>query len=97
MNRFHQIHLRITINIFSLPDGPIGPLQVDENYTGRGLAKIVTKETLRQIAELGHANVAFIFEWNAPSRAIFEKLGFQEVGKVCRIFTLASESIENSG
>lgn len=92
----NEFHIRI-INHFSLPDGPLGPLQVDENYVGRGFGKNVTKETLRQIASMGNDNVAMIFEWNAPSRAIFEKLGFQlQAGKIYRIFSLPMESIENS-
>lgn len=71
----------------SLPDGPLSVLQVDKNYYGRGFGKIVTKAVLRQIAEMGHDNVACIFEWNKPSRQIFEKLGFRLVGKINRIIT----------
>lgn len=91
----NKIH--IFINNSSLPDGPLGPLQVVENYSGRGLGKIVCKETLRQIASMANDNVAMIFEWNAPSRAIFEKLGFQlQAGKIYRIFSMPTEYIENS-
>lgn len=72
-------------------------MQVVENYSGRGLGKIACKETLRQIASMENDNVAMIFEWNAPSRAIFEKLGFQlQAGKIYRIFSMPTESIENS-
>lgn len=79
----------IFIENFSLPDGPLGLLQVDDNYTGRGIGRIVSKETLRQIASSGKDNVAMIFEWNTPSRAIFENIGFQlQTGKIHRIFTL---------
>lgn len=82
---------------FSLPDGPLGPLQVDEKYTGHGLGRVVCKETLRQIASLGIDNVAVIFEWNVASRAIFEKLGFQlEPGTIRRIFSQPNETIGNS-
>lgn len=89
--------MRIFVDDSSLPDGPLGPLQVDENYTGRGFGQIVSKETLRQIASLGNDNVAMIFEWNVASRAIFEKLGFQlQTGKICRIFSVPRESIESS-
>lgn len=87
----------IFVHDFSLPDGPLGPLQVVENYTGRGFGQIVSKETLRQIASLGNDNVVIIFEWNAPSRVIFEKLGFQlQNGKIRRIFSVPEESIESS-
>lgn len=91
----NEIH--IFTNNSSLPDGPLGPMQVVENYSGRGLGKIACKETLRQIASMENDNVAMIFQWNAPSRAIFEKLGFQlQAGKIYRIFSMPTESIENS-
>lgn len=90
MNSRITLSFSVIFKHSSLPDGPLGPLQVDEKYAGRGFGRVVCKETLRQIALLGNDNVAVIYEWNAPSRAIFKKLGFQlQDDKIYRIFSTA--------
>ncbi|XP_031631312.1 uncharacterized protein LOC116345775 isoform X2 [Contarinia nasturtii] len=79
--------------LFSYSTGFLGPLQVDENYYGKGYAGLVTKYVAKKIAENGHDAYASIVEKNAPSRSLFTKLGFKSIGEVQRIQTESKLSI----
>lgn len=64
------------------PTGLVAALQTDEQHFGKGYALLAVKEVSKQIAQLGHDVYSDIFEMNRPSRGLFEKLGFEVVGKV---------------
>lgn len=72
----------------SLPAGPLGALQVDKEFYGRGLGMVVSKMLSRKIAELGQDIGACVFEENIHSLAIFKKMGFSVVDKIHWIETL---------
>lgn len=62
-------------------------LQTDMDYLGHGYASLVVKAISKQVAELGHDITVGVFDVNTPSRALFEKLGFNVIGNVHWICT----------
>lgn len=72
---------------FRFPTGVVLHLQTVENHYGHGYGSLVTRAISKQVAELGHDIYASISEENKPSRALFAKLGFEQVGRVTSICT----------
>lgn len=62
-------------------------LQTDDQHLGKGYARVVIKHMSKRIAEIGHDVYTDILEGNIPSRTLFGKLGFEEVGKIHYIDT----------
>lgn len=62
-------------------------LQTDEKHYGKGYGSLVTKSISKQIAQSGYDLYAGVAESNTASRRLFEKLGYQNVGKLYAICT----------
>lgn len=58
------------------PAGPLGALQVDAEFYGRGLGMLVAMALSREIAESGQDICATIYKDKVHSLAIFKKMGF---------------------
>lgn len=69
-------------------DGQAGGIHVLREYNGLGIGRVLAKHLLRQIAQLGFMNVICILPDNKYSRNIFEPMGFKEIGKTGRVFTV---------
>lgn len=65
-----------------LQAGPVGALQVDNNYHGKGFGTLVCKAVTKKIGELDQDVCACLVSSNKTSRRIFEKIGFNIVDKV---------------
>lgn len=70
-----------------MPTGMLATLQTDEKHYGKGYGTLVTKVISKQIAQSGYDLYAGIAESNTASRRLFEKLGYQNVGKFYAICT----------
>lgn len=62
---------------FRLQAGPLGALQVDENYKRRGLGTLVAKAMAVKLADMDQDTFALVNTTNQPSRTMFEKIGFK--------------------
>ena len=60
--------------------GHLAMLQTEEDHTRKGYASLVTKALSREIAEEGHWPLGTILLENKNSVAMFEKLGFRNIG-----------------
>lgn len=65
----------------------MGVLQTDAKYTRNGYGTLVTKCLCRKIAIMGFDVYAEVVENNAPSKSLFEKLGFKSIERVQWIVT----------
>lgn len=66
----------------TLPMGALGLLQVQESHKRMGLGSLMVKSMSKMNAEKGIETLAPVVEENAASRAMFRKIGFQEIDKV---------------
>lgn len=92
-----EIVFRLFYSVFTfrLESGLIGALQTDEKYYGHGYGALVTKCLSKNIAEMGSDVYAEIAEDNKASRSLFNKHGFEPVGKVHWILTKGTWSPDN--
>lgn len=81
---FHLVVLRFAA-------GPLGVLQVDDEYRGRGYGTLVCKAMTKKLGEAGDDVFGCVFEANTPSRKMFENCGFKIVDKVHWIQTYPFE------
>lgn len=68
----------------------IGLLQTEEDQYGKGFATIIVKEIAKQIASKNNDVTACVVLANNPSRALFEKLGFEAID-VCSWLTVVEK------
>nr|XP_040239532.2 uncharacterized protein LOC120959876 isoform X1 [Anopheles coluzzii] len=66
---------------FRLQAGPLGALQVDEEYKRRGFGTVVAIAVAKQIANLGQDCFALVNAANVPSKKMFERIGFKHDGE----------------
>lgn len=62
--------------------GPIGTVYTNPLYRNRGFATSVAKIIFQKIGQSGFGATSCVKEMNLASRAIFEKIGCQNVGQV---------------
>lgn len=79
---------------FRSSNGLISALQTDQNHYGHGYGLLVTKAISKKIAEMGTNPCSTVYEWNTPSRRIFEKLGYKEMGSIFHMFTKRKSSLK---
>jgi len=64
-------------------DGTIGEIvrvYTDEEYRGKGLAKILINKIIEFAKELGYKKLILdVWEYNLSARAVYKKLGFVEI------------------
>ncbi|XP_055685166.1 uncharacterized protein LOC129791164 [Lutzomyia longipalpis] len=82
---------RLVAWCFRLQAGALGALQVDKEYQRRGLGTLITKAMIRKLCDLRMDTFAFVNCDNAPSRRMFEKLGFIETDYVYWLRTLPTD------
>ena len=73
---------------FRLQAGPLGALQVDEEYKRRGFGTVVAIAVAKQIANLGQDCFALVNAANVPSKKMFERIGFKHDGEAYWVRTL---------
>lgn len=59
--------------------GSLGVLQVLPSHRRLGLGGLLVRYLSKRISELGEEVLAPVVSENAPSRKMFEKLGFQQI------------------
>lgn len=79
---------------FRLQAGPLGALQVDEEFKRRGLGTLVAKKMCSILAEMGQDTFALVNVANIASRNMLEKLGFKEIDKCYWLRNIPNEPIE---
>ncbi|GAB0099331.1 glycine-N-acyltransferase-like protein 3 isoform X1 [Sergentomyia squamirostris] len=83
---------RLVAWCFRLQSGALGALQVDEQFKRRGLGTLVAKAMIRKLTDLRMDTFAFVNVDNAPSRRMFENLGFIQIDYVYWLRTLPTDS-----
>ena len=61
--------------------GQLGILQTLEDHQGKGYAKLMVKALAKEIATDGHNPFGTVIVGNTTSENLFEKLGFEMLGK----------------
>lgn len=79
---------------FRLQAGPLGALQVDENYKRKGLGSLVTKKMCLIMAEMNQDTFALVNVTNAASRKMLEKVGFKAIDKCYWLRNFPKEPFE---
>lgn len=78
----------VIFTFISWPLGGLAALQVEREFMGQGLGTLAVKAISQKIAEMGYDIRAGVKEGNAPSQALFEKLGFTKASTFYMLATL---------
>lgn len=65
-----------------MPSGPLGALQVDEDYKRKGYGSLILKLMAIKLAEIDHDTLGCIVLKNVASHDMFKKNGFKVVDNV---------------
>ncbi|XP_058122351.1 uncharacterized protein LOC131293172 [Anopheles ziemanni] len=77
-----------------LMTGAHGVLQVPIEHSRKGYGTIIAKAMAKKLAKMGHNSYAYVTDTNEPSRALFDKIGFQNVGTMCWARTVPRKLVE---
>lgn len=64
-------------------NGAIGLLHVKEQFRSRGFGEYLVRLFARTFGDRGLDTTAAVLEGNAPSRGLFQKLGFEVLNSIC--------------
>lgn len=79
---------------FVWPTGAIGPLEVAKDHFRKGYGTLITKAIAREVAKVGLNCYGTVVSTNAPSIAMFNKLGFQRLETTYYVRTFAKKLVE---
>ncbi|KFB42252.1 hypothetical protein ZHAS_00009931 [Anopheles sinensis] len=77
-----------------LPTGAQGVLQVPAEHARKGYGTIIVNAMAKKLAKMGQNSYAYIIDTNEPSRALFDKVGFQNVGTMYWARTVPRKLVE---
>ncbi|XP_055375840.1 uncharacterized protein LOC129608382 [Condylostylus longicornis] len=72
--------------------GSLGILHIKEGYKRQGFGSLLVRKMSKSLADMNEDTTAPVVIKNTPSRNMFKKLGFEEVGKNYWVDTTASDS-----
>lgn len=67
---------------YILQSGAMGALQVCPEFQGKGIGSLVTVALAKMLSDQGKDSFAYVGPTNWPSRKVFDRLQFQDIGTI---------------
>lgn len=74
-----------------LQAGPLGALQVGENFKRQGVGCLVAMAMCKILCSMGHDTFALVSDHNIVSRNLFEKLNFKRIDEAFWLRTIPKQ------